>query len=758
MAQNENSLGAPTEGLGQNVTFAFDPSSGVPQIQLGGEGQMRGGVRGGGTVNAGGTHAIGVTAPPNPTLDLLMRAGDAILKPYVQKAKTQAFVSGMQRAMQGEAVVDIANSQPWYTKIFGESDVVEGARAYAGHTVAQTQIAAMEDKMPELRKMEPLAAQKFFTDSVQNNLTGDAAADGSILKAMTSALPAVMRRQAKEHYGWQQEVASSNEGAAFKAGADRLQASAKGLADGYTTPEEYKGVAMAFVRSLQPAAGRDIDSYKKSMANNLRSWAASGNFHALNAVTDTGFLDVLDEDQRIMVAKATEAGESKARNKYSMAWSDQLAEIEAVKQRPPEGTSTADLAKSIDAMNTRFKAETGSKLDFILPRERAAYLASSSVAIATERDRQGTAAAKAVDKAAKGDMITKAVTQGWANTLASNPGYSKEEINAVAFPLYQAMPPEQRRDFLVKNQADNYVIDPVKNILVGQVTSALSAGGMTPDVQRIFKDYSDLADKNQTVADAYYGEHATNLSKFKHAVENGFAPEGAFADIFVNGKGHKPVSDKDIKTGVSVLTKEHNDWLPWGNKFQPGQARRLANMIGDSAVQFGDTNGDEKGGWKRAYVNAQTTGTELLGGYVWKNQKDQVSLSKYLSGHAGPLSESPVAVDNLNDAFHGAVKQLLYGGEGEKGILPDNASDVAVIRLQDRAGIPQFHVQSVIDGKTYDGLLSGADIFKLDAKQRATDKARSITRAAEAGTAFEDHSSTAERLKHLPNIVGAPTR
>lgn len=756
MAQpSDNSLGAPTEGLGQKVTFAFNPDTGVPSLQLGGDGRVRGGVQGGGTVGAGNTQGVGVQAPPNPTLDLLMKVGGAILKPYAERAKTAAFVSGMQRAMQGEAVTEIAEKQPWYSHIFGESDVVEGARAYAGHTVAQTQIAAMEDKMPELRKMEPLAAQKFFTESMQANLTGDQPADASILQAMTRALPAVMRRQAKEHYGYQQEVASTNEAAAFKAGATRLQSSATGLASGTVTPEEYDALSTAFVRSLVPAQGRDIKNYKDSMAENLTGWAADGNFHALNAVRAKGFFDVLDTDQRNKVDKAVEAGEAKLRNKYSMAWSDQLASIEAQKMRPPTGTTTEDLAHGIDAMNMKYKAETGSGQDFILPRERSAYLAHSSVAIATERDRQADEAAKLSakngDVAVKNDMIAKAVTQGWANTLAANKGYSKEDINAVAFPVYQGMPPDQQHDFLIKNYADSYVIEPVKNIKEGQVATALSSENVTPDVQKVFADYATMANKNQYVADAYYGQYAAKMSKFKHAIETGSPVEGAYRSIFVDGRV-KTVDHAALKIGQAQLESDYNSFLPFGVKFQPGQARAFANHIGNDAVAFGDANGDVKNGWKRAAISAQANGSELLGGYFWQNSKGQTSLAKYLTSSTGPTDAAPLGTDTVDDAFAGAIKHLTKS-------IGDTPDDVAVIRLADQAGIPMFHVQAVKDGKVADALLNGSDILRLAQKERAESAAKMKTfKETAAGPFVTPGNTTADRIAHLPNIVGKPTR
>jgi hypothetical protein len=128
---SDNSLGAPTEGLGQNVTFAYNTGRGPGQLEIGDPGRIRAGVIGGDTVGAGATRAQGVQdRNANATLDVLMKVGESIMAPMLKQKKTEAYVAGMQRAMQGEAVTEIATEQPWYSKIFGDSDVVEGARAY----------------------------------------------------------------------------------------------------------------------------------------------------------------------------------------------------------------------------------------------------------------------------------------------------------------------------------------------------------------------------------------------------------------------------------------------------------------------------------------------------------------------------------------------------------------------------------------------------------------------------------------------------
>lgn len=724
----DNTLGAPTEGLGQKVTFAFDVSA-PPQLQLSSMPALQAGVTGGDARS--NTQGSGVRVDVNPTLAILSKLGSELLAPVIEKAKTEAFVSGMQRAMQGEAVADIAKSQPWYSKLFGDSDVVEGARAYAGHTTAQTTIAEMEDQMPELRKMAPAEAQKFFTEAVQKNLTGDKPTDLSILKAMTSAMPSVMRRQAKEHYGWLQENATAAETAAFRAGADRLQAGAKGLREGYTTPEEFDALTRQFVGSLVPAAGRDLDSYKKSMANNLQLWAEGGSFHALNAVRDAGFFDVLDPEQRTAVEKSIASGESRLRTRYSFDWNDDLAKIEAQATLPDVGQNVSDIAKQIDALNSRYSQETGSRQGLISPERRAAMLSGSAVTITREKNRiaelAASNAAKAAttqDKAAaaaeKRAIIEQRAAEGTLGTLSANKNYSTEEINEVADGLYRGLPPDERVKFLVSNMRENYVIDSVKKVRVGQITAALGSENIDTFMPA-FGEYAKLREANKFAAAQYYGEYAERLEGFYNDIQNGLAPAGALRDRFTGPAARSRLSKDEMKEALKVVGAGQNWFMrQWTGeqKMKPGTARRIVNEISESVERFANATGNVKDATELALHSAKSNGLEVMGGYAWTNGKGQTSLEKYLTTTVGPQGEAPRATDKVNEEVAYAIDELLYGDADTSGILPDKASDSVVLRLPDKAGVPMFHVQSIVDGKVYNGVLAGSDIFALAEKRR----------------------------------------
>lgn len=728
---NDNTLGAPTEGLGQKVTFAFDPASGgVPQLELGGTSTVRAGVPGTG-VQGGIVQGTGVTAAPNPTLDILTKFGDALIRPRLEKAKQDAFFTGMQRAVQGEAVADIAKDQPWYTTIFGEADAVEGARAYAGSAVASTTMTSLEERMPELRKLGPTQMQSAVSKLINDSMTGDRPTDASVLRSLTAQLPSVYRRQAKEHYGWLQENAAVQEAAAFKAGADRLQGAAQGMAQGYTTPEDFSVLVDDFRRSVAPAAGREERTYKESMKDNLVGWAKQGKFHALNALKSSGFFEVLTPDQLEAVTLAERHGNAKVRSEYNVKWNDELVNIRLAAEMPQEGKTMNDLAAMIDSANAKFKAETGSTETWITANERAAYLTRNGREIAQELQKQiaatdaqankeRAAGLKAQAAATESVLVTAAATAGQLGALAVT--RSKDKIDADWFPKWLAMagnqPPgmlsKEQIQNLVVNAGSNYKIGPVEDYLVGQVTSVLSAGAMTPEAEVAINNFAAINDVNPSVALMYYGQHASRLAGYNTAVRrNGQAALGAFNEWFLLPKKNASLSSKEMQEAVSVIGEGTRWWqrpFTGQSSIKAGQARRLALEMADGIQEFAPIDGvmDATRRTMGARINRDF---EMLGGYFVPIMKDQKSLQTYLT--TSTTASKAIGTDKLNEVFEDAIDELLRNTGADK------ASDTFIGRMPDKDGVPVFIVQSVVDGKPRNGVLKGTDIFALAEKAAA---------------------------------------
>lgn len=738
----ENNLGAPTDGsLGQNVTFAFNSNVGAPQLDAGDPGTIRAGVVGG-PVGVGATRAQGVQAPQaNPTLDALLKVGGAVLAPVIQRKKEEAYIGGMQRAMQGEAVTDIVKSVPWYSKVFGfDADTIEGARAYSSNAIANTTVNSMVDKMPELRQMDGPTAQAYYVKAIDASKTGDTATDFAVMQSMQRALPGLMRQQAKEHFAYKQERATAAEDASFKSGAASLQGQGEAFAKGYITPEEMAVSQKQFVRAQVPAAGRDMKNWQDATMDRYINAGRNGDFHVVNAGKTPlepgapAILDLLKSDQRAQIEAAIEAGENKMRTKYSIRWSDDLANIETAKHQIQPGGSTQELANTIDGLNARYQKETGSGQPFILPRERAAYLSSSQVAIQKEYALQAKETAARSEKLAEAGLKEQAaavkdyqyddaIVKGRVGTLVANPKFNAEEANVRVVRMYQSAPtPADQDDLLVRMMGtikngvqvgDGYVSEPIAKQKQANFNSVLSAGALTDDVKAVIQDASRLHERDQTTFDKYYGPLAPKISAYLNDVKYGGVPQGAFIDRFVNTKTARP-NDKELSEGVAAVSGEYESRIPfYGNRFAPGQARHYASALAERASEFSaSSNGDMKAGFVRAMK--ANPDMEVQGGYVFRNNKGQTPLGQYLTSSVGPGGERPIATDDTNEVFKNAVEHLLYGGGKEAGVLASKASDVLVYRLHDdTSGVPQFSLAANVDGVMKEAYLSAKDIYKL---------------------------------------------
>jgi hypothetical protein len=336
---------------------------------------------------------------------------------------------------------------------------------------------------------------------------------------------------------------------------------------------------------------------------------------------------------------------------------------------------------------------------------------------------------KQAAEAATTAIIQERAADGSLGTLSANTKMSKERINEVAEPMYRGMSPDDRVKFLVSNMRESYVIEPIKMAREGSINAVLSAGQYTPAVQQAFDEYAKLRDANRFTADAYYGKHAAALEGFYNDLKNGATVEGAFRDRFVNAGQRSKLSKDEMTAAVGMVTSDYNSFLPeWmgGQRLKPGTARRVVNELATSIEMFTNSTGNVKEATARAMHQHKMNGLELVGGYMWTNSKGQKPLTDYLM-KAGPNGASPVASDKINEEFELAVNEVLYGEKDSHGIAPDTASDTYIGRLPDKNGVPMFHVQAVVDGKPYDGVLAGSDIYTLSAKRKERAQREALT-------------------------------
>jgi hypothetical protein len=786
MAQNDNTLGAPTEGLGQNVTFAFNSNAGAPQLEIGDPGRIRAGVIGpsGGTQ----TRATGVDATENPTLKLLMNVGNQIIKPIMERKRTEAVLAGMQAAAAGQAVTEIAEKQPWYSKIFGDSDVVEGARAYTANAKAQTLAATIEDNMPELRKMDGPTAQRYFTDVVEKAKTGDPATDLAMMQSNLRTMPAMMRRQAKEHYGWKQERATAAEDESFTSGAAQLQKQGEALASGYATPEDFKLLQTQYVRAQVPAFGRDEKNWQEAQTARYVEAARKGQWHAVNAgntpLTEgaPSVIATLEPAQRARIEAAVQAGQAKSRIADMPQYAGQLADLELRAKHPPEGTTPQQLYDEAVKMNETYTNKTGNKLGLWSANELIALKKGAGNAIWHARQQEAVRLEHNATQAATAEAKERAEAETTANIrfeaargnlldlIATPGGPTNERIDYEAIKLYREGTPAAQARLLIDNA--KHTIGPIAKERDENVLAATSSAKVLDGtVNSVYADWKILNDQRPDVAAAYYPKSGPKLVLMDKFIKAGVPQADAYTSAFINPiKPAQP--DKKVREAtVNEIQSRENGYFK--ANMHPDSVRLLAESTDDSASIWSQVLGSEKDGATRAYTVLKGSGkTESIGKYAWLAPSNDVKIMPWLVKKNGDGRTVPAGgqvaldTDNVHSIFNRAVDEFISGSrvnnkDGTSYRVPGIASGKTPTHIMispmgtARDGSPSLVISAMDDeGNIFKGLMTGNDVFKLNAQHKASEAA--VTgRSAPFST---QSATTAARIANRPNLVGPDPR
>ncbi len=735
-----NIAGAPQAGVDTQPTFSFS-QEGTPQLQIGEETKLRGGVQGGDA--PGGLMQAQALPPPkaNPTLELLSLVGQELLAPKMKELKMQGFVRGMQRAAQGEAVTDMARDQPWYAKLFGDTDAVEGARAYAGATAAQNTLNTIDQDMGNLRQLPPEKANEVIVQAMNAGLTGDAATDMAVMGTLVQQLPTVMRRQAKEYYAYIQERAMGAQAAAFSAGATLVQSV---LRAPNVSQDDIVSTKQQFRMNAQPVPGQDMDNYLTQQAKLLSVAAHRGDFHAVNAIVEPegdypGMMGVFTPEQQRSIQSAIDTGEARARARFSTKHGNQLAALKADAARGLEGDTAVNTGHAIDAFNEQYMRDTGSSRGIIGPEERAGMVSGKALQVMDARVANAKAAGAAYDRAQQeaekhsmSEMKQVAVKEAaerldaelWAATtsgdlgqLLNNPGYSSRVFTAVV-PRFLEMNEEEQVSILALNTRNLTTIDPIKQALDGGLVNELAGGQLTPEVQKRLASAKRLYEKNPATMADYYPSNSKKIVGYLADINLGMTEAGAFNKRFLRPAQESSLSDTQLVKVIGDITSEYNSYLPGflgGQKLEPGQARRAAIELQGAINTWHGATGDVGSAVKMAMTTAKTEGgrgIEFTGGFVTTFGKDQLPMQHILATTVGPNGEDPIPSDKASKLLKEAISRELYGDGGTTGILSNKTSDVFVHRVDGTSKYPLLEIHAIIDGIPKRGFVNTSKLYK----------------------------------------------
>lgn len=727
MAEKDNLTASPASGFGQVVSFTFDPSKRpASQMQAGQRSELRAGVRGGqsGRIDTSGPNIAAVA--PDPTVVALMKMGQEFLAPKIKAKQQQKFVEGMGKAAAGQAMKDIVAEQPWYADFFGDTDVVEGARAYHSQAAVAKAAADMEDAMPDLRKLPPAQAQQEVNRRLSENLTGDASVDSHLLAATAKMLPGVLRQHAKAHYSYLQEEASAAESTARHSDADLLQKSAKGLIDGTISPEDYALRAEQSASRARPALGRNLESYAKTLADDLSLMARRGQLHAVNAYRKGGYIDALPPDLARQVEVAIDTSENTLRGQYSFEWGDEIAALK-FKTIDTRGTTQEQYFAQVRDLNDRFKKVTGSTRDLMGLTEtvtdmeqmgRAIHAHNERAVARAEKQREDLmkAGQEAAAKQITASMVMSRVLEGDVIQAKRVPGAKDEDVHVAVEQAFAAKGPEVlRRAF---KQSNGYVNPLIKARFTAGLRGALT-GEMTTAARDSYLSWRALRDLDNTgaLAASYFGDGDLDKRMEIFHVLSGGNPDTpqalhAHRAAFINPLTHKPNTlDKgEMAALASSVVSEFSDNLPsfLGGKPSEGELRpeAAAELTRHTQRYFEVWSGavpgiDHKRAFRLAINSAKQDGVQIEGGFFWKDARGerpiQAMVAERLKSAGVAMPDGQVDTARL---WRGAIEGVL-GADSKLplSLMRDNNNGLmAVVQSQD--GPPRFRhipVQALAD-------------------------------------------------------------
>ncbi len=238
-----------------------------------------------------GAYSRNTTGTGNKNFDLLLRLGQDYLKPHVEKAQTQAFYEGIRKAASGQTMAEIVGGESWMSKIFGDSNLIEGARIYSAQAQSNKWDVEVLNKMNgDWKAIPPDLITGNITGLVDDYLTGDAGTDNIIQQNVVKKLGTVFKAHTAAHYEYRQTEMYNSSVAAQASTLGSFQ-SVIGLANqGKLQSSDVEIGIMDLLNIFQPVEGQDKDSHLRAVTDSLTIAAQEGNFQGISLLLEHGDL------------------------------------------------------------------------------------------------------------------------------------------------------------------------------------------------------------------------------------------------------------------------------------------------------------------------------------------------------------------------------------------------------------------------------------------------------------------------------------
>lgn len=733
-----NTQGAPTTGLGQNVTFVGDPVTGAPVLSRLDEAEIN--VLGSQPRRQEAGNYRQANFQEVDSITAAFTSLGSALANKVKEKEQESFVRGAMDAAQGKTVEQISDEQPWYANLFGPSSAELGAKAYTSQEKVNVQLAKIQSQMATLAQLPYEKAREELTNSMNNLLTGNPEEDAFVRQTFLKNMPSLVEDYTKQRVSYVNQLALVSQSRARRSVFELIENDRLPISAGRMTQEQADALANARLDDTGPVDGQNLVMWEKTFADDIVAAAHAGYLQSVRVALSNGNARLLTPHSLDRIKDAEKQGNAAVRAKWLDENAEQLAKLEYDVQHAPDNSTVAQNYQALLAFGDAGKKESGATEDVYDKSRGIALLKGGMAAVQARIDANArriqadiNRAAKASDKAkAESEKVSAqndALSRGDAYAAKSY-GMTDEAIESWGYSRY-AVATQQNdwagaakglKQFNLHNEG--FKFDRVANQMKAQAQGAIQAmekSGVTDaGIAQMYAPWKAMYD--QGISTLYFGEGLDGkLLKFHRMFEagggKGPAATVAFLDAFVR-KDYVHLKEDDIKA-------LKGGWFSGGteafnNMPEKSRAEALSYLdVGSypSAVE----------GVQRTLPHALSTGKiEVFGdGVVYNGNAKPIKhflrdpqLSR-ASAEKWGLGTFEVDDSAVQDAFNRVVEWRTRGYKGginEKsfgGQIPDTVKVVGsrVVRA-DNAGQPLLIVlQSGDDGKVYNTAVTMDDLY-----------------------------------------------
>jgi hypothetical protein len=610
-----------------------------------------------------------------------VKVGDKKFSEYMEKEKERKFMEGVGRVASGEAAKDIEASQPWWSRLFGDGNVVAGARAWEGITDANQLESSILDNMHSLRELPPEQAQRALLDIRRQLNTGDPDRDAATSAVFVKSLPGVLKTHAKQHAAYQQEVATEAQRKGIQSSMRNFEAKVSSARELDNSDDSDLNAPRAELKALfTPPPGVNPGTYSLQLVEGMANSMALGEFSTYSEAKKQGLLDNLPKQYARQLEQLHDSEARKvAFDRAPQHLKDRLFSI--------EGMDAAQTVETLNAVNTEFMQASGLEIPLV-PTEkyqtlvqRAARKDEAKAAAAArkaerEDDKTARAEARTEERNAKlavqiaDEQANVAAAEVLVNKILDDPRPGSAAVGLLAAKGSDALKYAKERLPLVAGerwsnppltQAENAQLaaiqDPTQR---SEATRALQASHRNALLQ---KDGVDMTVAREQIR--------ADLSKGNYAAANDVIDALAFG---AEGSGMEKLNSKFAK----LVPEEQRPLMTAYIAALGAQSKRDAkgNLVVDHAALWAGAEASvaltsRKPATAKQIQEIRGLAVKEAGGFLgfFKDEdQDGTQANALLADTASRLFDGRVTADNLSpakDALERAKERIqVLGGSG----------------------------------------------------------------------------------------------